>query len=209
MDYVVMANYCDSPDSDRFNAGFASFCKLSDCFSAAFMFNAVNCVLLWQKNGVGATHMSENEVLQQCTSPWWCLLILMSVADEPLGMNLHGRPRCCSMTPNAHITVWGNGFQINIMAVNKQSHLWFCFVFQPAICATSFGSDMTTVWWGVCLLKVYFCLNVQPSLPWEVGLSCGGPGMSGVNFDTWWDSCQRDICRAHSEECSDDMQRLS
>lgn len=61
----------------------------------------------------------------------------------------------------------------------------------------------------VCLLKVYFCLDVQPYLPWKEGLSCGGPGMSGVNFDTWGDSCQRDICRAHSEECSDDMQRLS
>lgn len=67
-----MANYSDSPESDRFNAGFASFCKLSDCISAAFMVNAVNAVncplYCCGKKKKKATHVSENEALQQCTS---------------------------------------------------------------------------------------------------------------------------------------------
>lgn len=42
MDYTVMTDYRDSPDSDCFGAGFASFCESSDCVSAAFVLNAVN-----------------------------------------------------------------------------------------------------------------------------------------------------------------------
>lgn len=81
----------------------------------------------------------------------------MSVTDEPLGMNLHGHPRCCSMTPNAHITVWGNGFQINIMAVNKETHLCILFSFSSCTsCATSFGPDMTTNWWRCLFIKGLF-----------------------------------------------------
>lgn len=155
-----MADYCDSPDSDRFNAGFASFCKLSDYVSAAFMLNAVNCPLYCCGKETGLEQHTCQR-MRHCSSAPPRLLILMSVADEPFGMNLHGHPRCSSMTPNAHITVWGNGFQINIMAVNKEAHLCILFCFSAlAICAASFGSDMTTDWWGVCLLKIYFCLDV-------------------------------------------------